>query len=150
PRRRAHAHRSRHAQRTVRLDQDLARDARCCAREGQLQRRARPARTANGEAMRTLLAGIAAFAVAGALPAIAHHSAALIYDLEKQVTIEGVVTRFELGNPHVRIYFTPKDKQAEWMAEGGSRTVLLRHGWTDDRLKSGDHIVILGNPSRDG
>src|SRR5215813_5195726 len=102
--------------------------------------------------MKTVFAALVSFmAAAGlAVPANAHHSAALIYDLEKQVTMDGVVTRFELGNPHVRIYFTPTDKQAEWMAEGGSRTVLLRHGWTDDQLKSGDHIVILGNPSRDG
>src|SRR5262249_23801429 len=121
-------------------------------REGQLHRRARPARSSNGEAMRTLLVAIVSIAVVGALPspAGAHHSAALIYDLEKQVTMEGVVTRFELGNPHVRIYFTPTDKQAEWMAEGGSRTVLLRHGWTDEQLKSGDHIVIVCNPSRNG
>jgi len=102
--------------------------------------------------MRTLFAALVSFTVAGAMtgPASAHHSAALIYDLDKQVTMEGVVTRFELGNPHVRIYFTPTDKKGEWMAEGGSRTVLLRHGWTDDQLKSGDHIVVTGNPSRDG
>jgi hypothetical protein len=102
--------------------------------------------------MKTLFVTIASFTAAAVLPvpASAHHSAALIYDMEKQVMMEGVVTRFELGNPHVRIYFTPTDKQAEWMAEGGSRTVLLRHGWTDDQLKSGDHIAILGNPSRDG
>lgn len=102
--------------------------------------------------MRTPFVAIIAFTAGAALsvPAGAHHSAALIYDLEKQVTMEGVVTRFELGNPHVRIYFTPADKQTEWMAEGGSRTVLLRHGWTETQLKSGDHIVIVGNPSRDG
>jgi hypothetical protein len=102
--------------------------------------------------MRAPFVALVAFAAGTALsvPAVAHHSAALIYDLEKQVTMEGVVTRFELGNPHVRIYFTPVGKPAEWMAEGGSRTVLLRHGWTETQLKSGDHIVILGNPSRDG
>ena len=36
------------------------------------------------------------------------------------------------------------------MAEGGSRTVLLRSGWKGDEIKAGDHIKILGNPSRDG
>jgi hydrogenase maturation factor len=36
------------------------------------------------------------------------------------------------------------------MAEGGSRTVLVRRGWAADMLKPGDHIVVKGNPSRDG
>jgi Family of unknown function (DUF6152) len=100
-------------------------------------------------AMTALIASITAVATLPA-PASAHHSPALLFDLQKQVTIEGIVTRFELGNPHVRIYFRPNGAQTEWMAEGGSRTVLLHHGWTDDEMKPGDHVAIVGNPSRDG
>lgn len=84
--------------------------------------------------------------------ASAHHAAALLYDTNKDVTIEGVVIRFELGNPHMRIYFTREDDAEvgrEWMAEGGSRTVLIRRGWTDDMLKPGDRIVMHGHASRD-
>jgi hypothetical protein len=41
-------------------------------------------------------------------------------------------------------------QEAEWMAEGGSRTVLTRNGWTGDEVHPGDVIKIVGNPSRDG
>jgi hypothetical protein len=101
--------------------------------------------------MRRLIAAFVIGAAAGfAGPVAGHHSAALLFDLAKQVTMEGVVTRFELGNPHMRIYFTPDGQQTEWMAEGGSRTVLLRRGWSPDELRKGDHIRLEGNPSRDG
>jgi hypothetical protein len=86
-------------------------------------------------------------------PANAHHSAAVLYQLDKEVTVEGVVTRYTLGNPHARIYMMVKGEdgeEAEWMAEGGSRTVLLRKGFTGEEVKPGDVIKIVGNPSRDG
>ena len=97
---------------------------------------------------------IAALAAATVAPfAQAHHSAAVFYFVDKQVTVEGVVKSYTLGNPHARIYMTVKGPNGEdqaWMAEGGSRTVLLRNGWTGDEVKPGDHIKIIGNPSRDG
>lgn len=82
----------------------------------------------------------------------AHHSAAMLYDLSKQVTMHGVVTEFVLGNPHLRIYFDVDNqgKAEQWMAEGGSRTVLLRKGWTGMEVKPGDKVGFRGNPSRDG
>lgn len=95
--------------------------------------------------------GIAA--IVAAAPATAHHSAAVLYQLDKEVTIEGVVTQFTLGNPHARIYLTVKGEDGadeEWMAEGGSRTVLLRKGWTGEEVHAGDVVKVVGNPSRDG
>jgi phenylpropionate dioxygenase-like ring-hydroxylating dioxygenase large terminal subunit len=88
-----------------------------------------------------------------ALAAEAHHSAAVYYQLDKQITVEGTVTKFTLGNPHARIYLTVKGadgKPQDWMAEGGSRTVLLRKGWTGDEVKAGDVVKVVGHPSRDG
>ena len=100
--------------------------------------------------------GFRVLAVTGVLApfaaATAHHSAAMLYDLSKEVTVQGVVTEFQLGNPHLRIYFNvdADGKTEKWMAEGGSRTVLLRKGWTGTEVKPGDKISIRGNPSRDG
>ena len=88
-----------------------------------------------------------------AVSAHAHHSAAVLYKMDKQITINGVVTRFTLGNPHARIYLTvmgPDGKAQKWMAEGGSRTVLISKGWTGNEVHAGDKVKILGNPSRDG
>lgn len=86
-------------------------------------------------------------------PAGSHHSAAVYYQLDKQITVEGVVTRYELGNPHSRIYMTVKGadgNEKQWLAEGGSRTALLRKGWTGEEVRPGDVLKIVGNPSRDG
>jgi phenylpropionate dioxygenase-like ring-hydroxylating dioxygenase large terminal subunit len=83
----------------------------------------------------------------------AHHSAAVLYQLDKEVNVEGTVTRFTLGNPHARIYMMVQDEdgnESEWMAEGGSRTVLLRNGWSAEDVKPGDVVTVIGNPSRDG
>ena len=99
-----------------------------------------------------MIALITSITAVGSLPApaSAHHSPALLFDLQKQVTIEGVVTRFERESARADILHAEEWAGGGWMAEGGSRTVLLRHGWTDDEMKPGDHVVILGNPSRDG
>lgn len=90
-----------------------------------------------------------------ALPVVAtaHHSAAVFYDMDKEITLTGTVTEFRMGNPHLRIYFNREGETGEteeWMAEGGSRTVLLRHNWTGNEIKAGDVITMSGNPSRDG
>lgn len=84
--------------------------------------------------------------------ALAHHSPALIYDMSREVTISGTVTEFNMGNPHLRIYFDVEADSGteQWMAEGGSRTVLLRAGWAGNELKPGDRISVRGHPARDG
>jgi|SRR5690606_5911384 len=86
------------------------------------------------------------------IPVAAHHSPAMLYDLTREITVEGVVTEYQLGNPHMRIYFDVEvdGKTEKWLAEGGSRTQLLRVGWTGDELSPGDRVIIRGHPSRDG
>jgi hypothetical protein len=91
----------------------------------------------------------------GAVPltqVAAHHSPVMLYDLTMEITVEGVVTQYQLGNPHMRIYFDVDNegKIEKWLAEGGSRTQLLRVGWTGQELAPGDKVIIRGHPSRDG
>jgi hypothetical protein len=82
----------------------------------------------------------------------AHHSPAMLYDLSREITIEGVVTRYQLGNPHMRIYLDVDNNGTieKWLAEGGSRTQLLRVGWTGDEVVPGDKVTVRGQPARDG
>ena len=83
---------------------------------------------------------------------IAHHSPAVFYHVDQNINISGTVTEFRMGNPHIRIYFDHVNEDGEteqWLAEGGSRTVLLRQGWTGEEVKPGDFVTIHGNPSRD-
>lgn len=85
-------------------------------------------------------------------PLFAHHSPAVFYHMDQQVTMTGTVTEFRMGNPHIRIYFDKENESGQseqWLAEGGSRTVLLRHGWTGNEVKPGDTVTIFGNPSRE-
>jgi hypothetical protein len=93
-----------------------------------------------------------ATALAPLTGADAHHSPAMLYDLSREITVVGVVTEFQLGNPHMRIYFEVDNdgKTEKWLAEGGSRTQLLRAGWTGMELEPGDKVTIRGHPSRDG
>lgn len=102
--------------------------------------------------MKVMQTTFAMAASLAALSASAHHSPAVLYNLDRQIEIEGVVTRFTLGNPHARIYLIVRNGSSdqEWLAEGGSRTVLLRRGWTGDEVTPGESVRIVGNPSRDG
>jgi hypothetical protein len=76
----------------------------------------------------------------------------MLYDLSREISVSGVVTEYQLGNPHMRIYFdVDKDGATEhWLAEGGSRTQLLRVGWTGKEVVPGDTVTVRGHPSRDG
>ena len=87
-----------------------------------------------------------------ALPVAAHHSSSMHYITTEEITVEGVVTKFLFANPHMRIYFdvTSADGTTKnWMGEGEAASVMKRQGWDTETLKPGDHIKILGNPSRD-
>ena len=44
------------------------------------------------------------------LPALAHHGSNISYQLDKTITLEGVVTEWDYRNPHPQIYFDVKDK----------------------------------------
>jgi hypothetical protein len=92
-----------------------------------------------------------AFAVVPLAHVAAHHSPAMLYDLSREITVSGVVTEYQLGNPHMRIYLdVEKDGKTEkWLAEGGSRTQLMRVGWTGNEVAPGDKVTVRGHPARD-
>ena len=60
--------------------------------------------------------------------------------------------RLPTRNPHMRIYFNVDNQGTteKWLAEGGSRTQLMRVGWTGEEVKPGDKIIVRGHPPRDG
>jgi hypothetical protein len=81
----------------------------------------------------------------------AHHAPTMLYDLTKETTVTGVVTEYQLGNPHMRIYLDVDNNGTieKWLAEGGSRTQLMRVGWTGEEVKPGDKVTVRGHPPRD-
>jgi len=89
--------------------------------------------------------------VLGVTPlAEAHHSAAM-FDTTQNVTVEGVVTKFDWRNPHVYMALrvaAADGSTREQPIEAGASSVLLPLGLTPDSVKVGDRVTIRGNPSK--
>lgn len=86
-------------------------------------------------------------------PALAHHSFGAEYDSEKQVTLTGVVTKFEWTNPHARFYVDVKDQKGDvvnWNLELASPNSLVHQGWKRTSLKVGDQVTVNAWLARDG
>lgn len=94
--------------------------------------------------------------VAGAvLPArviLAHHSTAM-FDMQKEVTVEGVVKEFQWTNPHTFILLnipTAAGGGDQYQVEGMSPNYLARNGWTKTTIRPGDKVVLVIHPFKDG
>lgn len=88
-----------------------------------------------------------------AVPVLAHHSFSAEFDGNKNVKLEGNVTKVDWMNPHIWIYLDVKDDKgavAHWQCEGGPPNTLTRNGWTKEALKQGDTVTIDGTLSKDG
>jgi hypothetical protein len=96
------------------------------------------------------LAAISAIAVGA--PAWAHH-AAVMYERDKTLSVQGTVKEFAFMNPHSWIYVVVRDANGqtrEWALESSSTASLNRRGWTRDSIKPGDVISATFRPMRDG
>src|SRR5206468_1866345 len=77
----------------------------------------------------------------------AHHSFAAEFDINKPVTLNGVVTKVEWANPHISVYLDVKDDQGTvqpWQCEGGPPNTLTRNGRSITSLKPNDQVTIEG------
>ena len=86
------------------------------------------------------------------LGAYAHHAFATEFDVNRQVTLEGKVTKVELINPHswIHLEVIQDGKPVTWMVEGGSPNALVRRGITKNSIPVGSELVIRGYGTRDG
>jgi Family of unknown function (DUF6152) len=84
--------------------------------------------------------------------AFAHHSFAM-FDQSRQLPLSGTVMEFQWTNPHSFIELdVPKGDGTNelWHVELNSPNNLKRQGWKSTSLKTGDKILVVINPLRDG
>ena len=83
--------------------------------------------------------------------AVAHHGAASLYDVNKEVTVKAAITEFVWTNPHVEVGIASvDDKSARWLLELGSPPNISNRGWTSKSLKAGDVVTVTFNPGLRG
>jgi hypothetical protein len=89
-------------------------------------------------------------AAAGLAPhaVLAHHSPAR-YDMRTQRTVEGTVTQYEWGNPHVYLSVRETGGERVWVVEAYPSTAMKQYGWAADTFARGDRVVVAGSPGRD-
>jgi hypothetical protein len=90
-------------------------------------------------------------AATGALPALAHHSFAGTYDVNKEITIKGKIVEVSLRSPHSFFFVEAEDAKGapqRWSIEGASASQFAQQGVTKDALKVGDVVEIIANPAR--
>ncbi len=106
--------------------------------------------------MRKMTASVVICLVSAVALVRAHHSFAM-FEMDRDVTFEGVITEWKWVNPH--IHFTvrvapgngvPAETVGTWDVEGGSINISTRQGWTRATYKAGDHVRLVGHPMRDG
>jgi hypothetical protein len=108
--------------------------------------------------MRQITKSIGAFAVlaglAAAIPQVAAHHSASMFDFSKSQTLKGKVVEMRWVNPHVTITVTgsPSADEApgDWLIETTSPGNLVRAGgWRRDAVKPGDEVEVTFHPERE-
>jgi uncharacterized protein DUF6152 len=82
-----------------------------------------------------------------------HHAFSPVYDEQKLITVEGIVTEFRFVNPHATMSIDVTDqagKVAKWVVEFAGRLNLSDVGWTAQSIKAGERVTVTGNPTHTG
>lgn len=98
--------------------------------------------------LKTLIILVALSAIA--VPLWGHHAS--FFDPEKVITVSGTVARFEWKNPHAFLVIDtekPDGRIERWTVEGRSPNQLLRAGWTQQTIRVGEVVTVVGRPPRD-
>src|SRR5262249_13661412 len=85
-----------------------------------------------------------------ATAAVAHHSAAGIYDMKVEMELKGKVKEWRFANPHPLLKIDVVDAKGvaqEWdVSYGGSAvTHLKKRGYSAQTFKAGDIVIVKGH-----
>jgi hypothetical protein len=99
------------------------------------------------------------FLVAGVILAAgavqAHHAVAGVYDLNKEIVLEGKLKKLNFVNPHASIVLTVADKKVkgklvDWVLTTASVTSLTTRGFSKGTIKPGDPLKVTILPAHNG
>jgi hypothetical protein len=96
-----------------------------------------------------LVAGLIATGVA----LHAHHAVAGIYDLNKEMVLNGVLKKLNFTNPHasIELTVTEKDgKMTDWVLTTASVQTLTREGINKTSMKPGEVLKVTILPALNG
>jgi len=82
---------------------------------------------------------------------LAHHSRAM-FDVEKVISVEGVVTEVQWRFPHMWITLDvpgSNGKTESWGFEGAGAAMMVASGISPQILKVGNRVKIIAHPPRD-
>ena len=83
---------------------------------------------------------------------LAHHGSAL-YDTNKRITVQAVVTDWLWANPHCLLEFDVKDDKGNtvhWNAEVSNPQDMTNLGWNRKMFKAGDQVTLTLVPAKNG
>jgi Family of unknown function (DUF6152) len=101
---------------------------------------------------RSSLGVVVAWAFLCGTSASAHHAFSAEFDAKMPVTLQGVVTRIEMVNPHGWIYIDvkgPDGKIVNWAIETGGPNALARRGVKKGFLPIGQVVIVTGYRAKD-
>jgi len=97
-----------------------------------------------------LIAGV----ILAGRPLQAHHAVAGVYDLNKEIVMEGKLKKLNFVNPHASIVLTVEDKKTrklvDWTLTTASVTSLTLQGFGKSTIKPGDPLKVTILPAVNG
>ena len=83
----------------------------------------------------------------------AHHAVAGVYDLNKEIVLQGVLKKLNFTNPHASIELTvpnPDGTFTDWVLTTASITTLTREGINKTSMKPGEKLKVTILPAKNG
>jgi hypothetical protein len=105
---------------------------------------------------RLVLCGFLMAGIGGSVVALqAHHAVAGVYDLNKEVVLEGRLKKLNFTNPHASIELSVPDKKVkgkvvDWVLTTASIQTLTREGINKTSMKPGEVLKVTILPARNG
>jgi hypothetical protein len=91
------------------------------------------------------------FSILACLPAFSQTALSTIYDRDRQVKLQGSVTRIEWVNPQAYVFLEVRDSAGtltSWAVDIGNPLDLEREGWKQSSIQVGDTLTVEGVPAR--